>query len=66
VPNVKGKTLREARVAITKRHCRVGKVTRKYSNEIKRNHVISQRPAPGTVRPSVGRVALVVSRGRKK
>jgi hypothetical protein len=64
VPNVRGKTLPAARRAITRVHCRVGKIRRAYSKGIKKGHVISGKPKVGTVLFS-GRVHLVVSRGRR-
>jgi uncharacterized delta-60 repeat protein len=65
VPNVRRKTLRLAKTAITKAHCGVGKVTRKPSRKVKRGRVISQSPKAGTKLTSLGKVNLVVSRGRK-
>jgi beta-lactam-binding protein with PASTA domain len=53
-----------ARRAITRAHCRVGKIRRAYSKGIKKGHVISEKPKVGTVLFS-GRVNLGVSRGRK-
>jgi uncharacterized delta-60 repeat protein len=64
VPNVRGKKLPVARSAITKAHCKVGKVRRKTSKKVKRGRVISQRPKPRTTLPNRGKVNLVVSRGR--
>jgi PASTA domain len=66
VPNVRSKKLRAARSAITKAHCRVGKVRRKASKRIKRGRVISQSPKAGTKLPNRGKVNLVVSRGRAR
>jgi uncharacterized delta-60 repeat protein len=66
VPNVHSKKLRAARSAITKAHCRVGKVRRKASKRIKRGRVISQSPKAGTRSPNRGKVNLVVSRGRSR
>ncbi len=65
VPSVRGKKLRAAKSAITKAHCRVGKVTRKQSRKVKRGRVISQSPRAGKTLPNLGKVNLVVSRGRK-
>ena len=65
VPNVRSKTLGRAKTAITKAHCGVGKVTRKPSRKVKRDRVISQSPKAGTKLSNLGKVNLVVSRGRK-
>ena len=65
VPNVRGKMLPAARSAITKAQCSVGKVRRKSSNKVKRGRVISQSPKARTTLPNLGKVNLVVSRGRR-
>ena len=65
VPNVRGKKLAAARSAITRARCRVGKVTRKSSSAVRtRGRVISQRPRAGTTLPNLGKVNLVIGRGR--
>jgi hypothetical protein len=66
VLNVKGKTLLAAKRAISRAHCRVGKIHYAFSNVIKRGRVISEMPKPGTVLRKGGKVSLVVSRGRKR
>ena len=65
VPNVKGKTLPAAKRAISRTHCRVGKISRVYSKPVKVGRVISEKPKPGTVLPNGAKVNLAVSRGRK-
>jgi uncharacterized delta-60 repeat protein len=65
VPNVRGRKLALARSAIERAHCRVGKVTRRASQSMRRGRVISQRPKPGATLPNSGKVDLFVSRGRK-
>jgi hypothetical protein len=65
VPNVKGKTLAAARKAIGRAGCRVGKVTKRASKK-KKGRVIAQSPRAGTTSAENAKVALVVSRGRKK
>jgi uncharacterized delta-60 repeat protein len=64
VPNVRGRKLAVARLAIRKARCRVGKVRRKASKKVKRGRVMSQSPKAGTTIPNLGKVNLVVSRGR--
>ena len=66
VPNVRGKKLAAARAAITKGNCSVGKVKRKASKKIKRGRVISQSPKAATTLPNLGKVNLVVSKGRRR
>jgi hypothetical protein len=65
VPKVKGKTLTAAKTAIKKAHCSVGKVTKKASAKVKKNHVISQKPSPGKRLAKGSKVSLVVSKGKK-
>ena len=60
-----GMTLPAAKRTLARANCRVGKIRRAYSKAIKRGRVISQKPKPGTVLPSGGKVNLVVSRGRR-
>jgi uncharacterized delta-60 repeat protein len=66
VPNVRHKTLRAARSSLTKAHCRVGAVERKYSASVAKGRVLSQRPRPRTRLAELSRVGLVVSRGRRR
>jgi hypothetical protein len=64
-PKLRRKALPDARRAIARANCRLGKVHHAYSRRVKRGRVISQRPKPGTVLPKGGKVNLVVSRGRE-
>ena len=65
-PKLRRKALPDARRAIARANCRLGKIRRAYSKTVKRGRVISQKPKPGTVLPNGGKVNLVVSRGRKQ
>ena len=65
VPKVKGKTLAGAKSALTRAHCKVGKVTKKFSR-VKKGHVVSQRPKPGTNLAAGAKVNLVLSKGKKR
>ena len=65
MPNVKGETLPAAKRTVARAACRVGRIRRAYSKFVKRGRVIVERPKPGTVLPKLGKVNLVVSRGRK-
>jgi hypothetical protein len=65
VPNVVGKRLAAAKQAITRSHCRTGKVGYAYSRKSKKGIVISQSRRLGRVLPVKSKIDLVVSRGRK-
>jgi beta-lactam-binding protein with PASTA domain len=45
--------------------CRLGRVSFRSSNQVRKGRVLAQKPQFGAVLPGGGRVALVVSRGRK-
>jgi subtilisin family serine protease len=66
VPNVKGKTLRTARTVLTRRRCRLGRVTRAYSARVRRGKIVRQSRRPGARLPRGTRVNVVVSRGRRR
>ena len=66
VPKVKRKTLTAARTAVWRAHCQIGRITRAYSARVKTNRVISQEPAPGTIRPNGTKVQLLISRGKRR
>ncbi|HEV8603167.1 MAG TPA: FG-GAP-like repeat-containing protein [Gaiellaceae bacterium] len=63
VPNVVGKKIGGARVAIRKARCSLGRVRRSRSRRA-RGRVVRQSPRAGTRQRAGGRVNLVVSRGR--
>lgn len=64
VPKVKGKTLAAAKQAIKAHNCSVGKITHATSRRVKKGHVVSQRPNPGTRLKHGAKIALVISKGR--
>jgi uncharacterized repeat protein (TIGR01451 family) len=64
VPNVKRKTLAAAKKAITRAHCKLGRVRLVSSSTVRRGRVIAQRPAPHRHLRNGSKVNLVVSRGR--
>jgi alpha-tubulin suppressor-like RCC1 family protein len=66
VPKVVGKQLAPAKLTITRRHCRAGKVGYVYSRKRKRGVVISQSRRPGRVLPARSKIDLIVSRGRRR
>ena len=65
VPSVRGQKLPVAKAAIRKANCSLGTVKRKASKKVKRNRVISQSPKAKTTLPNLGKVNVVVSRGRR-
>jgi peptide/nickel transport system substrate-binding protein len=66
VPNVKKKTVAQARRLLAARKCALGKVTGTYSAKVKRGRIISQSRGPGARLPRGTRVKIVVSRGRRR
>jgi subtilase family serine protease len=65
VPKLKGKTVKAAKSALTKAHCKEGKVSKKFS-KVEKGHVISQKPGSGKHESAGTKVSLVVSKGKKK
>jgi hypothetical protein len=65
VPKVKGKRLKAAKRALTKAHCRAGKITRRYA-KAEKGRVIRQKPGARRHRPNRTKVSLVVSKGKKR
>jgi CSLREA domain-containing protein len=64
VPKLKGKTVKQARRALKKRHCRLGKVTRRGRGRPGR--IRASRPKAGSVRAAGTRVRVIVSRARAR
>jgi beta-lactam-binding protein with PASTA domain len=59
VPNVEGWTLRNARVRLARRDCRLGHVTRTARRGRKgKRVVVRQSPSAGKVRPNGARVSV--------
>jgi beta-lactam-binding protein with PASTA domain len=65
VQNVSREALQAAKREIARAKCRVGKIRRAYSKTVRRGRVISQNPRFGAVLRGGGKVALVISRGRR-
>ena len=63
VPEVLGKRLSTARLALKQRHCRTGTVGYAYSRKVKKGRVTAQSRIPGRVLAANAKVNLVVSRG---
>lgn len=66
VPNVRGRSLEQAKSRIRRAHCKTGRLVRAYSASVRRGRVISQAPKPGARMKQGTRVRLVVSKGRKR
>ena len=65
VPNVKGKTLSTAKLALKLHACSAGKIKHAFSNSVKTGRVISQSPQAGSHLQHNGKVSLTVSEGPK-
>jgi hypothetical protein len=63
VPNVRRKKLAQARAAIVRARCRLGRVRLAPSSRAMRGRVIRQKPVPGKTLAAGARVSLVVGRG---
>jgi eukaryotic-like serine/threonine-protein kinase len=66
VPRLRGLTLVGARRSLVKRGCALGRVSKTYSNRIRRGRVVGQRPGPGLRLRRGAKIAVVVSRGRRR
>jgi serine protease AprX len=66
VPNVKGKTVPQARATLKAKKCRLGAVTKAFSGKVKKGRVISQTRRPGRVLPRNAAVGVKVSKGARK
>ena len=63
VPNVLHKKLKKAKALIRKRHCGVGKITRKHSSPANKGRVIKQSPKASPKKRKNGfRVNLTVGK----
>jgi subtilisin family serine protease len=66
VPNVKGKTVPAARIALSRARCVLGRISRAYSGRVRKSRIISQSRRAGSRHPRRTRVNVVVSRGRRR
>jgi thermolysin len=66
VPNVKGKTIAQARRLLASKRCALGRVTRAYSAKVKRGKIVKQSRRPGVRLARGTRINVVVSRGRRR
>jgi serine/threonine-protein kinase len=63
VPKLKGKTLRAAKLALTKAKCSVGKVTKAFSATVRKGRVLSQTPKAGRKLAAGSKIGLKLSKG---
>jgi murein peptide amidase A len=66
VPKLIGTALKAAEHALGAGNCRVGRITRVFSETVQRGHVISQKPKPHKRLRGGAEVALTVSDGARK
>ena len=65
VPNLKGRTLANAKLKLEQDDCRPGTITHAFSRTVKKGRVLSQSPPPRWQREHGAKVNLVVSKGRR-
>lgn len=65
VPKVRGDKLAAAVRSIRRHHCRVGRITYRFSARVARRRVLAESPAAHSRRKRGARVGLVVSKGRR-
>jgi beta-lactam-binding protein with PASTA domain len=66
VPRVVGFGLRKAKARLVARHCRVGRVTKRFSTVRKRGRVVAQKPRSGRRLKTGARVNLVLGKGPRR
>jgi subtilisin family serine protease len=66
VPRLRGLTLIGAKRSLAKRGCALGRITKGYSRRVRRGRVVAQRPGPGLRLRRGAKIAVVLSRGRRR
>jgi subtilisin family serine protease len=66
VPRLRNLTVVGAKRLLVKRGCRLGRVTRAYSRRVRRGRVIAQKRTPGLRLKRGTKIAVVLSRGRRR
>jgi subtilisin family serine protease len=66
VPRLRGLSLAAAKRLLVKRGCALGRVTSAYSRRVPRGRVIAQKRTPGLRLARGAKVAVVLSRGRRR
>jgi hypothetical protein len=65
VPDVRGKTIAQARTLLSARRCALGRTTQAFSTKVRKGRVVGQSRRPGTLLAAGAKVNVVVSRGRR-
>jgi subtilisin family serine protease len=66
VPNVKGKTVGQARTALKAKHCKLGAVKSAFNAKMRKGRVFSQTRRPGATLPRNTAVGVKISKGARK
>jgi subtilisin family serine protease len=66
VPRLRGLTVVGAKRSLAKAGCALGRVSRAFSRRVRRGRIVAQRPGPGLRKARGSKIAVVVSRGRRK
>ncbi|HET9322950.1 MAG TPA: ABC transporter substrate-binding protein [Gaiellaceae bacterium] len=66
VPELRGKTLERARMILSSRRCRLGRVTWRYAARVSAGRIVRQSHQPGTRLRRGAKVHLVVSKGARR
>ncbi|HJU37092.1 MAG TPA: PASTA domain-containing protein [Gaiellaceae bacterium] len=66
VPRVKGTSLKTTKRRLTAAHCEVGTIKRAFSRTVRKGHVVAEKPGPGRKLHHGARVALTVSKAKRR
>jgi beta-lactam-binding protein with PASTA domain len=66
VPELRGKTLRQAKRLLAKAHCKLGTVSRKTSSRLRVGRVLGTRPKPGAKRAAGARIAVTLAAAARR
>jgi hypothetical protein len=66
VPDVRGKTVAQARTLLSARRCALGRTTQAFSTKVRKGRIVGQSRRPGTLLAAGARVNVVVSRGPRR
>jgi subtilisin family serine protease len=66
VPRLRGLTLIGAKRALIKKGCALGRISRTYSRRVRRGRIVAQRPRPGLRLRRGAKIAVALSRGRRR
>jgi beta-lactam-binding protein with PASTA domain len=66
VPTLRGKRKSNAKAALIRYGCSIGRVTRRFSAGVRKGRVVAQDPLPQMVKAQGTPVDFVVSKGKRK